>query len=84
MSRDNFLLEAEGVYKSYRMGTAEVSVLKGVDLAVKRGEFVAIVGRKWYLKGLCEVEQSRPNDCDGNTRRKDSTKGRADNNIGRW
>ena len=44
MSRDNFLLEAEGVYKSYRMGTAEVSVLKGVDLAVKRGEFVAIVG----------------------------------------
>ena len=44
MSRDNFLLKAEGLYKSYRMGTAEVRVLKGVDLAVRKGEFVAIVG----------------------------------------
>jgi ABC-type lipoprotein export system ATPase subunit len=44
MSRDGFLLKAEGLYKSYRMGTAEVSVLKGVDLAVKKGKFVAIVG----------------------------------------
>jgi len=44
MNRSDFLLRAEGVYKSYRMGTAEVSVLKGVDLAVKRDEFVAIVG----------------------------------------
>jgi len=44
MSRDDFLLKAEGLYKSYRMGTAEVRVLKGVDLAVKKGEFVAIVG----------------------------------------
>jgi len=44
MSRDNFILEAEGIYKSYRMGTAEVRVLKGVDLAVREGEFVAIVG----------------------------------------
>jgi len=44
MSRDDFLLEAEGVYKSYRMGTAGVRVLKGVNLAVKKGDFVAIVG----------------------------------------
>ena len=44
MSNDDFILKAEGLYKSYRMGSAEVSVLKGVDLAVKKGEFVAIVG----------------------------------------
>jgi ABC-type lipoprotein export system ATPase subunit len=44
MSKDNFLLEAEGLYKSYRMGATEVSVLRGVDLAVKKNEFVAIVG----------------------------------------
>jgi len=44
MSTDDFILKAEGIYKSYRMGTAEVRVLKGADLAVKEGEFLAIVG----------------------------------------
>jgi len=44
MSRDDYILKAEGIYKSYRMGVADVKVLKGVDLAVKRGEFLAIVG----------------------------------------
>jgi len=44
MSVDNIILKAEGLYKSYRMGTTEVRVLKGVDLSVKRGEFVAIIG----------------------------------------
>ena len=44
MSGNEFILETEGIYKSYRMGATEVRVLKGVDLAVKRGEFVAIVG----------------------------------------
>jgi len=44
MSRDDFILNCEGLYKSYRMGATEVKVLKGVDLAVRRGEFLAIVG----------------------------------------
>lgn len=44
MGKDEFILRAEGLHKSYRMGATEVKVLKGVDLAVKRGEFVAIVG----------------------------------------
>ena len=44
MSKNDFILKAESVYKSYRMGSAEVRVLKGVDLAVRKGEFVAIVG----------------------------------------
>ena len=44
MGKDDFILRAEGLYKSYRMGATEVKVLKGVDLAVKRGEFLAIVG----------------------------------------
>jgi len=44
MSKDDFILKADGIHKSYRMGAAKVRVLKGVDLAVKKGEFVAIVG----------------------------------------
>ena len=44
MGKDDFILKAEGLHKSYRMGATEVKVLRGVDLAVKSGEFVAIVG----------------------------------------
>jgi lipoprotein-releasing system ATP-binding protein len=38
------MLRTEEVHKSYRMGATKVNVLKGVDLAVNKGEFVAIVG----------------------------------------
>ncbi|HUT47208.1 MAG TPA: ABC transporter ATP-binding protein [Sedimentisphaerales bacterium] len=44
MSKDDFILKAEGLHKSYRMGATEVQVLKGVNLNVKKGEFVAIIG----------------------------------------
>lgn len=44
MNSDTLILKAEGIYKSYRMGATEVKVLKSVDLAVRQGEFVAIVG----------------------------------------
>ncbi|MCK4293725.1 MAG: ABC transporter ATP-binding protein [Planctomycetes bacterium] len=44
MSKDDFIIRADGLYKSYRMGATQVNVLKGLDLAVERGEFVAIIG----------------------------------------
>ena len=44
MNTDNSFLQAEGIYKAYRMGLTDVKVLEGADLAVKKGEFVAIVG----------------------------------------
>ncbi len=44
MNNDGFILKADEIYKSYRMGATRVKVLKGVDLAVRKGEFVAIVG----------------------------------------
>jgi ABC-type lipoprotein export system ATPase subunit len=44
MTNNEIILKAEGLCKSYRMGAAEVSVLRGLDLAVKTGEFLAIVG----------------------------------------
>ncbi len=44
MSKNEIILKTEGLYKSYRMGAAEVKVLKGVNLSIRKGEFVAIIG----------------------------------------
>ena len=38
-------LAAIGVTKSYRKGSVEIPVLKGVDLAVHHGEFLSIIGQ---------------------------------------
>ncbi|MHC4742117.1 MAG: ABC transporter ATP-binding protein, partial [Planctomycetota bacterium] len=38
------ILESKGIRKSYRMGATKVEVLKGLDMTVKSGEFVAIIG----------------------------------------
>jgi len=39
------VLRAVGLRKSYRKGPVEVPVLRGVELAIRRGEFLAIVGQ---------------------------------------
>ncbi len=44
MSDNDVVLKSKGLGKSYRMGATKVEVLKGLDLAVRRGEFVAIIG----------------------------------------
>jgi lipoprotein-releasing system ATP-binding protein len=38
-------MKAVGLYKSYHKGPVEVPVLAGLDIEVRRGEFVAIVGQ---------------------------------------
>jgi lipoprotein-releasing system ATP-binding protein len=38
------LLKAEGLSKRYRIGSADLDVLKGVDLVVDQGEVVAVTG----------------------------------------
>lgn len=38
------LLFARGLHKHYRSGEARIDVLKGIDLTVKQGEIVAVVG----------------------------------------
>src|SRR3712207_6138206 len=43
--QDAAILRASGVRKSFRMGDSTVEVLKGSDLTVRSGEFIAIEGR---------------------------------------
>lgn len=44
MTNNSVILEAEEIHKSYRMGATQVNVLKGLNLSVRKGEFVAIIG----------------------------------------
>jgi putative ABC transport system ATP-binding protein len=38
------IVEARGLFKSYQRGSERVAALRGVDLAVRRGEMLAIMG----------------------------------------
>ena len=38
------LLDVKSIYKSYQLGQNEISILQGVDLTVREGEFVSIMG----------------------------------------
>jgi ABC-type lipoprotein export system ATPase subunit len=38
------MVEASGVFKTYRLGSGQVAALRGVDLTIKHGEMVSIMG----------------------------------------
>ena len=42
--QDGIVVDIQGLTKTYRMGSTEVHALRGVDLRVRRGEMVAIMG----------------------------------------
>ncbi|MGL6225846.1 MAG: ABC transporter ATP-binding protein [Thermoguttaceae bacterium] len=42
---DEFQLVAKGLHKTYTMGPVKVPVLNGVNLSVREGEFVSIIGQ---------------------------------------
>ena len=44
MTENNYILNCRDIFKSYKMGATRLEVLKGVDMAVAKGEFVAIKG----------------------------------------
>ena len=44
MSNNNYIVDASNVQKTYRSNQNEVSALRGVDLQIKRGEMVAVMG----------------------------------------
>ena len=44
MSKDSVVLLGEGLAKQFRTGDLAVDALRGVDITIKRGEVVAIIG----------------------------------------
>jgi putative ABC transport system ATP-binding protein len=49
----NSLIELESIYKIYGHGDTEVRALDGVDLSIREGEFVAIMGSSGSGKSTC-------------------------------
>jgi putative ABC transport system ATP-binding protein len=47
------LIELRGLTKTYGTGEAAVGALKGVDLTIRRGEFVAVMGPSGSGKSTC-------------------------------
>ncbi len=41
---NGLILEAHGLTRTYRVGSQDIHALKGVDLSISPGEFIAIVG----------------------------------------
>ena len=61
------ILSAESVRKVYRSGGSDVVALKGLDLSVAKGEFLAVMGPSGSgkttllncLSGLDEIDEGR-------------------------
>ena len=46
-------VQAENLHKSYLLGATAVGALRGVDLTVRRGEFVALMGPSGAARRRC-------------------------------
>jgi lipoprotein-releasing system ATP-binding protein len=59
------ILRASGLKKTFRMGDSTLTVLKGLDLTVREGEFIAIEGRSGSGKSTLLHILGALDDCDG-------------------
>lgn len=67
MTQNDIIIQATGIHKTYDTGQIKVHALRGVDLAVRRGEMVAIMGPSGCgkttllncLSGLDSVDQGK-------------------------
>ena len=44
MTENNYILSCKDIFKTYKMGAIKLEVLKGVDMNIAKGEFIAIKG----------------------------------------
>ena len=44
LRRDNIVIRTYDLWKTYLMGDQEIHAVSGVDVEIKRGEYVAIMG----------------------------------------
>ncbi len=45
MSENDYLIQTEGLTRTYKVGEREIYALRGIDLAIGRGQFVSMRGR---------------------------------------
>jgi len=45
MIMKNSVIKLENVWKVYQLGETEVQAVRGIDIAIKEGEFVSIIGK---------------------------------------
>lgn len=60
------LIRARGLKRTYYRALVEVNALKGVDLDIRKGEFVAIMGPLWFGK----IDAYEPARLSGQTHRR--------------
>nr|QNO54257.1 putative ABC transporter ATP-binding protein [Methanosarcinales archaeon ANME-1 ERB7] len=49
------MIHTENLSKTYRMGDVEVQALRDVNLEIKDGEFIAIIGPSGSGKPRCSI-----------------------------